>query len=156
MGRTRKQHLSPNPCQDTNNSKVQKTATTKSTSSDGHSTSCCICHKSIIEYAVNVRDKEVVYCEGRYLSWMHRRCAGLSTPIFAEISNNSEESKPFLCVYCVLYNQAAEIKKLKDLLNTILSCSPSQSSSANLSVNIAAKGGLLKIFLTRMYENAMQ
>ena len=128
--------LSPNPCQDTNNSKVQKAATTKSTSSDGHSTLCCICHKSIVEHAVNVQDK--VYCEGWYQSWMHRRCAGLSTPIFAEILNNSEESEPFLCVYCVLYNQAAEIKKLKDLLNTILSCSPSQSSSANLSVSTAA------------------
>ena len=134
MERTRKRHLSPNPCQEANNSKLQKTASTKSIRSDGNSTSCSMCHISIVEHAANVRDKEVVYCEGRCQSWMHRHCAGLSTPIFAEISNNSEESKPFLCVYCVLYNQAAKIKKLKDLLNTILSCSPSQSSSANRNV----------------------
>jgi len=137
MGRTRKRRLSSNPCQEVNSAKVQKTVSTKSTSND-NSTFCCICHKSIVENAVNTRDEEGVYCEGRCQSWMHRRCAGLSTPIFAEISNNSEESEPFLCVYCVLYNQAAEIKKLKDSLNTILSCSSSQSSSANLSDNTAA------------------
>ena len=67
------------------------------------------------------------WCQG----WMHRCCAGLSAHIFAEISNTSDESEPFLCVYCVLANQAAKIKQLKDSLNSVLSCLPSQNSTAH-------------------------
>ena len=62
---------------------------------------------------------------------MHRCCAGLSARIFAKISNNSDESEPFLCVYCVLANQAAKIKQLKDSLNSVLSHLPSQNSTAH-------------------------
>ena len=70
---------------------------------------------------------DLSWCQG----WMHRCCAGLSAHICAEISNTSDESEPFLCVYCVLANQAAKIKQLKDSLNSVLSCLPSQNSTAH-------------------------
>ena len=80
---------------------------------DVNQSTCRICEKRIVENDSRHSGQDAVYCEGKCASWLHRQCAGLSVPCFSLITKS--EAK-FLCVYCLLIEQAAQIINLQNKL----------------------------------------
>ena len=55
------------------------------------------------------------FCDGACKSWLHRRCAGLSSTAFKEVADSH---KPFLCPYCRFSAQDNLIALLKTSIDT--------------------------------------
>ena len=70
---------------------------------------CRICEKQIVENNTHHSGQDAVYCEGKCASRLHiySQCAGLSVPCFGLITKPEDK---FLCVYCLLIEQAATPK----------------------------------------------
>jgi len=77
---------------------------------------CSICNKRIVDRCDKDKGEDAVYCEGKCNSWVHRQCAGLTQPCFKLIS---ESKAPFLCVYCLLIQQASQINQLQNTVNNL-------------------------------------
>ena len=80
-------------------------------------TKCTICNEVIVDQSASYDGEDAIYCKGSCAAWMHRHCVRLSVPQFAQMSSNS---KPFLCVYCTLLNQALEINELKRMVQDLM------------------------------------
>ena len=76
--------------------------------------------------------KDAIFCEGSCNSWLHHKCAGLSSLTFQPLSNSN---KPLLCVYCLLSNQAIQIAELKSTLAQLTSKLSNDSSNLPASPN---------------------
>ena len=74
------------------------------------------------------KGEESILCEGAYQSWLHIRCAGLSSAVFAAVSTSSE---PFFCFACHISSQAKEIANLKSNVSTLTSELSSLKSGLN-------------------------
>ena len=94
--------------------------------SNSGSSVCCVCNCVIVEDTNESDGEDAIFCEG---SWLHRRCAGLSKPVFQHLSDSN---KPFLCVYCLLSNQAVQIAKLQETLAQLTSKLSPAGDSSNL------------------------
>lgn len=77
---------------------------------------CPICLEKIIESTKTKVCQDAIYCEGDCDSWLHRRCAGLSKPLFTTLEKSSD---PFFCPHCQLKKYAGEIIKLKAVINSL-------------------------------------
>ena len=86
---------------------------------------CCTCNFVIAEDTNKNDGEDAIFCEGRCNSWLHRKCAGLSNSTFQHLSVSNS---PFLCVYCLLSNQATQIAELKSKLGQLTSKLSSDSS----------------------------
>ena len=53
---------------------------------------CAICDVAIIE-----DEDDAVFCKGKYQSWLHRSCTGMSNKVFNIIASSDD---PFLCLHC--------------------------------------------------------
>ena len=73
--------------------------------------SCPICNDKIKEASgkKTVGD-DAIFCEGNCQSWVHRRCAGLSTILFKELTSTTE---PYCCPHCKLQSTVKELNSLK-------------------------------------------
>ena len=56
---------------------------------------CCVCNCVIVEDTNESDGEDAIFCEGSCNSWLHHKCAGLSNPVFQNLSGDS--NKPFLC-----------------------------------------------------------
>ena len=72
---------------------------------------CCICEEKIIEETEEQDGEEAIFCEGLCKNWIHCKCAGLSNVWFSKLSSSN---KPFVCVYCTLFEQISIITELKE------------------------------------------
>lgn len=107
--------VSPEGCK---SKKSKKKRQKQRGNSNSESSVCCICN-CVIEEGTDEKDGEDgIFCEGSCNSWLHRKCAGLSNSIFQHLSDSKT---PFLCVYCLLTNQAAQIAELKSTLAQLTS-----------------------------------
>ena len=79
---------------------------------------CPICDEFIIDDVSDKSGQDSVYCDGVCLTWLHRRCAGLSKKAFGVIR---QSSNPFCCPQCKLENQEQELKSLRDLVTNLSS-----------------------------------
>ena len=77
---------------------------------------CCICDKNITEDTEDSEGEEAIYCEGICKSWVHRKCAGLSNTWFTKLSTTN---KPFICIYCMLFEQISTIQELKEDIKSL-------------------------------------
>ena len=71
---------------------------------------CPICTESIVEQTKTKKGQDAIFCEGLCKAWLHRRCAGLSTIIFNELTNSKV---PFCCPHCRLKTNENELAILK-------------------------------------------
>ena len=76
----------------------------------------CICLERIIESTKSESGHDVIYYEGHCNSWLHRRCAELSKPLFASLEKSID---PFYCPHCQLQNLTTEISTLKATINSL-------------------------------------
>lgn len=87
---------------------------------------CCVCEKAFQDKGKKSQDS--VFCEGLCQSWMHRVCAGLSTPNFKLLCSSP---KPYLCNYCHRDQYQQEVISLKEKILYLESLLPkSQSEQA--------------------------
>jgi len=77
---------------------------------------CLICDEAILEPGDLTDGDDAVFCEGVCQGWLHRKCAGLSRPVFDKLS---ESDNPRVCLQCMLHNQAKEITELKSAINAL-------------------------------------
>ena len=77
---------------------------------------CPICMELIVESTKSKAGHDAIYCEGYCNSWLHRRCAGLSKPLFASMEKSKD---PFHCPHCQLKNHSDEITKLKTTIASL-------------------------------------
>ena len=77
---------------------------------------CLICDEAILEPGDLTDGDDAVFCEGVCQGWLHRKCAGLSRPVFDKLS---ESDNPYVCLQCMLHNQAKEITELKSVINAL-------------------------------------
>lgn len=87
-------------------------------SKKGESCVCPICLDTIVEGAKNKSGDDSIFCEGTCNSWIHRRCAGLSKPVF-EILTKSDES--FYCPHCRVSSLQVELNSLKQTVDLLTS-----------------------------------
>ena len=71
-----------------------------------------------------------MYCEGFCKAWLHRRCAGLSTIIFNELTNSKV---PFCCPHCCLKTNKNELAILKASIASL------ENKISNLEDQLTAK-----------------
>ena len=77
---------------------------------------CPICLETIIESTKSKSGHDAIYCEGHCNSWLHRRCAGLSKPLFVSLEKSTD---PFYCPHCQLRNLTTEISTLKVTIKSL-------------------------------------
>ena len=120
---------SPEGCK----SKKSKKRCQKQRGDSGNGSSvCCVCDCVIVEDTNEKDGEDAIFCEGSCNSWLHRKCAGLSSETFQHLSDSN---KPFLCVYCLLPNQAVQIAELKSTLAKLTSKLSIDSSDLPASPN---------------------
>lgn len=96
---------------------------------------CPVCDELIIDGSDGDPGQESIECEGKCLTWLHRKCAGLSRRAFEEATSSSA---PFHCHQCRLDRQEEAITllqmTLKELAKEIellkLSRSPDETASS--------------------------
>lgn len=100
-----------------------------------------ICDKRITDRGDKDAGEDAVYCKGKCSSWVHRQCAGLTQPCFKLIS---ESKAPFLCVYCMLTQQASQVSQLQNKVNNLtvqisklVGTKPQQVAEASTSTAVA-------------------
>ena len=71
--------------------------------SDNGSSVCCVCDCVIVEDTEEKGAEDAIFFEGSCNRWLHCKCAGLSSSTFQHLS---DLNKSFLCVYCLLSDQA--------------------------------------------------
>ena len=113
----KKRPLAEEPTSEEKRNKAQKT-TNANGKDRSKGTKCSICNKIIIDQSASHHGEDAILCEGLCNGWMHRHCAGLSVPQFAQISCNKDS---FLCIYCTLIKQASEINELKQKVQSLSS-----------------------------------
>lgn len=70
---------------------------------------CPICCDIIIDNKDGAGD-DSIYCEGLCDTWIHRRCAGLSTSAFKTINEDPDKAnKPYKCPHCCLVSLSKEV-----------------------------------------------
>ena len=77
---------------------------------------CPICLEIIIESTKSKSGHDAIFCEGHCNSWLHRRSAGLSKPLFAGLEKSTD---PFYCPHCQLQNLTSEISTLKETIKSL-------------------------------------
>jgi len=77
---------------------------------------CPICLEKIVESTKTKTGQDAIFCEGACDAWLHRRCAGLSKPVFNTLDKSSD---PFFCPHCQLKKYAREIDNLKAVINSL-------------------------------------
>lgn len=90
---------------------------------------CPICMEIIVESTKSKAGHDAIYCEGLCNSWLHRRCAGLSKPLFTSMEKSSD---PFYCPHCQLKNYLAEITNLKSTIASLTQTVSTLQSSFKL------------------------
>ena len=127
--RLERNSVSPEGCK----SKKSKKRCQKQRGDSGNGSSvCCVCDCIIVEDTDEKDGEDAIFCEGSCNSWLHRKCAGLSSSTFQHLSDSN---KPFLCVYCLLSNQAVQIAELKSTLAQLTSKLSNDSSNLPASPN---------------------
>ena len=106
---------SPEGCK---SKKSKKQSQKQHRNSNNENSVCCVCNCAIVEDTDEKDGEDAIFCEGSCNSWLHHKCAGLSSSTFQHLSDSN---KPFLCVYCLLSNQAVQIAKLKSTLAQLTS-----------------------------------
>ena len=76
---------------------------------------CPICMDPIVDATETREGQDSIFCEGQCSAWIHRRCAGLSKPIFDTLT---ESEIPFQCPHCTLHSHTSEIAKLKEVIES--------------------------------------
>ena len=77
---------------------------------------CPICMEIIVESTKSKAGHDAIYCEGYCNSWLHRRCEGLSKPLFTCMEKSTD---PFYCPHCQLKNYSTEIANLKSTIASL-------------------------------------
>ena len=95
----------------TSGSHQDSSASNQSTADATHS--CTICLDAIIDATADRDGHDAVFCDGVCNSWIHRRCAGLSSSAFKAISSPLNSKQPFHCPTCRLNMHSKEINTLK-------------------------------------------
>ena len=85
-------------------------ASRKKSARDGESFVCTICLESIAPPTDDNDERELIFCEGKCDSWLHRKCAGLPKPIFDSIRLSET---PFHCPFCCLANYECLFNDMK-------------------------------------------
>ena len=78
---------------------------------------CPICEERIVDATDKLAGQDSIKCEGRCNSWLHRKCAGLSTAVFADAM---QSLTAFCCSNCKLEEQGSEIIHLKLTVSKLL------------------------------------
>ena len=124
----KKRSLPQDPGSANSSVKAQKTGSARGIVRN-QGTKCGICNKVITDQSATHPGEDAILCEGECSCWMHRSCAGLSSPLFAAMSSSS---KLFLCIYCVLSKQVSEINELKTMVKNLTTTLDSFSSMAKV------------------------
>ena len=77
---------------------------------------CPICLEAIIEPTKTKLGHDAIFCDGFCDSWLHRKCAGLSKPLFTTWIKSSDS---YFCPHCQLRNVTAEVSKLKEVIDSL-------------------------------------
>ena len=78
-----------------------------------------ICEETILERddAKNISGDESIFCQGDCNGWLHRRCAGLNTATFAQLSATKDDTS-FFCPSCWASRLEATVRKLQDEISS--------------------------------------
>ena len=98
---------------------VDYSVTQKSSSKDKRERGeyiCTVGSEVIREAHSGTKGDNAVFCNGTCKSWLHRRCAELSSTADKEVTDSQ---KPFLCTYCCLSEQDDLITLLKTRIDTL-------------------------------------
>ena len=71
---------------------------------------CAICEEEIIDASSQTTGEDAIYCDGHCKSWIHRRCAGLSTANFTVVSQSKD---PYFCPHCRLETAVEKLAQLE-------------------------------------------
>ena len=82
---------------------------------------CPICEEEILDATGKKLGQDLIQCDGKCATWLHRRCAGLSKDAFKVIIETRNANDPFYCPTCRLDLQENEIKSLRDLVTNLSS-----------------------------------
>ena len=85
-------------------------ASRKKSARNGESFVCTICLESIAPPTDDNDERELIFCEGKCDSWLHRKCARLPKPIFDSIRLSEI---PFYCPFCRLANYECLFNDMK-------------------------------------------
>lgn len=96
----------------------QKSTKTTSSKKQAELYTCPICDDVIQEALGKKTGDDAIECSGSCMTWLHRRCAGLSKQVFKNLSKSSD---PFYCPQCRLDKQQLEIDSLRQLVSNLSS-----------------------------------
>jgi len=105
---------------------------------------CPICEDIILDESGygkgDGEDAIFCFCEGECQAWLHRRCAGLSRPVFVGLSRGKD--KPYFCPHCKLGSVMAKFEgmeaELASLKKELGNCRDRQTAASESAASVVA------------------